>query len=99
MAVKFLRPGEGDGEESMERFLVEAEALSRIRHENIVEIFETGRSGSLAYMVLEYLDGGSLAGLYDREAPLPWRGGAGSCRERSVVPSFTPTRGSSAIGT
>jgi len=43
-----------------ERFLAEARATARCRHENIVVIYEVGAQGRQPYMVLEYLEGQTL---------------------------------------
>src|SRR5262245_315844 len=44
-----------------ERFLHEARATARLRHENIVVIHEIGEHRDTPYMVLEYLPGKTLA--------------------------------------
>jgi hypothetical protein len=43
-----------------ERFLVEARATARCKHENIVIIYEVGEHDGYLYMVLEYIEGQSL---------------------------------------
>ncbi len=59
VAVKLLLdPG---NEEVRRRFLREAEALGRIRHPNVVEVFDSGGDGESLWLVLEYLEGSSLS--------------------------------------
>jgi serine/threonine-protein kinase len=43
------------------RFKVEAEAVARLQHPNIVQIHEIGEAGGLPYFALEFVEGGSLA--------------------------------------
>jgi len=58
VAMKFLTTQEP---EVARRFLVEARATARCNHENIVVIHEVDTHEGLAYMVLEYLEGATLA--------------------------------------
>ena len=51
-------PGEMDHYEK--RFAVEARAAGGLNHPNIVTIYDIGRSGNLAYMAMEYLEGREL---------------------------------------
>jgi WD40 repeat protein/tRNA A-37 threonylcarbamoyl transferase component Bud32 len=44
-----------------QRFRVEAEAVARLTHPNIAQIFETGEHDRASYLVLEYMAGGNLA--------------------------------------
>ena len=70
VALKVLRDaGAGD---AADRFRTEAEAIARLRHPNIVQIFEVGETAASPHLVLEYAEGGSLADLLTG-APLPPR--------------------------
>jgi DNA-binding NarL/FixJ family response regulator len=55
----------------VERFLREGEALRRLNHPNIVKVLATVDEGTQHYIVMEYVPGGSLAGLLQREPQLP----------------------------
>jgi hypothetical protein len=59
-AVKMIRGGANAGPEALRRFFTEAEAVARLRHPNIVQIFHSGRVGGLPFVELEYVEGGSL---------------------------------------
>jgi tetratricopeptide (TPR) repeat protein len=54
------------------RWLAEADAIARLRHPNILQVYEVGENAGLPYLALEFCRGGSLA---DRlaETPLPPR--------------------------
>jgi len=73
VAVKLIRASDGSAldEEVAGRFLREAKNTARIQHENIVEVYDLGRSksGDL-YMVMELLEGESLSVRLRREGPL-----------------------------
>src|SRR5262249_1004184 len=43
------------------RFLIEAEAVARLHHPNVVQIYDFGETGGRPYVALEFLEGGSLA--------------------------------------
>ena len=57
VALKLLTELGGLG---AQRFLVEARATARCRHENIIVIHEVGEHDGYPYMVLEYIEGQSL---------------------------------------
>jgi WD40 repeat protein len=68
VALKMIRAGEGAGPEELARFRFEAEAVARLRHPNIIAVYHVGEALGMPYLVLEYLEGGSLA---DRIADQP----------------------------
>jgi serine/threonine protein kinase len=70
LAVKCLLPEHLEHPELVERFLREAQAAGRIQHRYVVDVFDVGRDGELLYIVMELLDGKTLADLL-RDATLP----------------------------
>ncbi len=60
VAIKVLRTGLADDDEFRARFQREATAVAALRHPNIVQLYDFGRLGDRYYMVMEYIDGGSL---------------------------------------
>ncbi len=61
-ALKVLHHGADAGEDAVGRFLREARAAARIKHPNIVDVFDFGHLGDgRPYLVMELLDGRSLA--------------------------------------
>jgi tetratricopeptide (TPR) repeat protein len=65
VALKMILAGNHAGPETMSRFLNEAEVIARIQHRNIVQVHQCGGEGELPYLVMEYVDGGSLARVLD----------------------------------
>ncbi|GIW73026.1 MAG: hypothetical protein KatS3mg102_2568 [Planctomycetota bacterium] len=53
----------------IERFKKEAAIMAQVRHPNIVQIFDVGREKGLDYIVMEFIDGESLAQLIDKRIP------------------------------
>jgi hypothetical protein len=67
VALKMIKSGP---DADLRRFRTEAEALARLQHPNIVQVFEVGEHAGQPYFSLEYCAGGSL----DRKlhgTPLP----------------------------
>jgi len=50
----------GRAEEMMERFLREATAAGGLNHPNIITIYDAGEEADMAYIAMEYLEGGDL---------------------------------------
>jgi tetratricopeptide (TPR) repeat protein/tRNA A-37 threonylcarbamoyl transferase component Bud32 len=61
VALKMVLAGMHAGSQHRVRFRVEAEAVARLEHANIVQIHEVGHHEGLPYLALEFVDGGSLA--------------------------------------
>jgi WD40 repeat protein len=61
VALKMVLAGLLADEETLQRFRGEARAIARLRHPNVVQIFEVGDSDGNPFLALEYVDGGSLA--------------------------------------
>ncbi|HEX5273421.1 MAG TPA: serine/threonine-protein kinase, partial [Gemmataceae bacterium] len=61
VALKMLRPDEHVGADGLARFRAEAEALGRLRHPNIVQVYEVGEHQGRPYFSMELVDGPTLA--------------------------------------
>src|SRR5262245_266239 len=56
-----------DDDELRGRFRTEAQALARIKHANIVQIYDVGEERGCPYFSMEFVSGGSLAQRLGRE--------------------------------
>jgi len=63
VALKTLLPEHVSNTESRARFVREGEAASRIRHPNVVDVTDVGLDRGIAFLVMEYLVGETLAEL------------------------------------
>jgi WD40 repeat protein/tetratricopeptide (TPR) repeat protein len=61
VALKMIRAGEHPLPEELARFHVEGEAVARLSHPNIVQVFEVGTHAGRPFLCMEYVEGGSLA--------------------------------------
>jgi serine/threonine protein kinase len=61
VAIKLLLPHRAADEVAVSRFRVEALATVRATHPNAVEVFDACTDGSLTFLVMEFVDGPSLA--------------------------------------
>jgi WD40 repeat protein len=61
VALKMLLANQPISTEELVRFRIEAEALAKLRHPNIVTIFEIAESEGRPYFTMEYIAGPSLA--------------------------------------
>ena len=51
------------------RFLREVRAVARLNHPNIVQVYDYGTEGGLAYIVMEYIDGRELKDCFPAKQP------------------------------
>ena len=72
VAIKVLPPAFADNAQLKLRFEREAKTISQLTHPNICTLYDVGNEGGVEYLVMELLDGETLA---DRVArgPLPMR--------------------------
>ncbi|HIS84328.1 MAG TPA: protein kinase [Candidatus Faecivicinus avistercoris] len=60
VALKVLRPEYESDVEFVRRFSREAEAASKVSHENIANLLDVGIDGDVRYIVMEFVDGQTL---------------------------------------
>lgn len=61
VAVKFLLPESQEDERARKRFIREAQAAATLDHPNICAIHEVGEEDNRAFIVMQYLEGETLA--------------------------------------
>jgi eukaryotic-like serine/threonine-protein kinase len=70
VAVKILHPSLADDPAFIERFRREATAVAALNHPSLVGIYDAGSDGDTRYLVMEYLEGTTLAELLRHEERL-----------------------------
>src|SRR5262245_27270552 len=65
VALKMILAGGHAGEHDRQRFRLEAEAVARVQHPNVVQIFEVGSHNGHDFLALEFIPGTTLADLCD----------------------------------
>jgi len=71
VALKMILSGQLAGTQILKRFHVEAEAVARLQHPNIVQIFEVGSHDDQPFIALEFVDGKNLSDLVKEKPMLP----------------------------
>ena len=70
VALKLMLPMEALGPNAGERLLREARAAARLRHPNIVGVFNVGEDAGVHFLVMEFVDGKSLQKLLEEQGAL-----------------------------
>src|SRR5262245_55158619 len=92
VALKMILAGAHAGPEQLARFRGEAEAVARLQHPNIIQIYEVGEHRGLPYLALEWADGGSLERALGG-APLPSCQAAGLVEQLARAVQYAHERG------
>ncbi|MGD8997928.1 MAG: protein kinase [Anaerolineae bacterium] len=73
VALKVLAPHLAWEEEFVERFLREARSAARLKHPNIVTIYDVGRAGGWYYFAMDHVEGQTLADRIQQHGPMSLR--------------------------
>jgi hypothetical protein len=60
VAIKMVLCGGHSSEGARDRFRAEAEAIARLQHPHVVQVFSWGQQDALPYLVMEHIEGGRL---------------------------------------
>lgn len=69
VAIKMILGAAASDKAALERFETEARAIANLNHANVVQLFEVGQYQGSPFIVLEFVDGGTLV-QKTKEAPL-----------------------------
>ena len=72
IAVKHLRVTSELGSGGQPRLLREAQALARLSHPNVVQVYEVGEHDRQVFLAMEFVSGVTLRS-WARATPRPWR--------------------------
>jgi serine/threonine protein kinase len=66
VAVKVLPPHPGLDQQFIDRFKLEARTIARLQHPHILPLYDYGVEDDILYLVMAYIDGGSLSQRIDK---------------------------------
>src|SRR5947209_185969 len=69
VALKMLRPELAANATALKRFKSEAEAVAKITHANIVQIYDVREKDGVHFMALEYVEGRNLRDYLAKKGP------------------------------
>lgn len=97
VAIKVLAPRLAADRAFRHRIRLEAKAAARLCHPHITNVYDYGESvdgnATLPYVVMELVDGETLAGRLARGGPLPWREAVIVCAEVAAALATAHSRG------
>jgi serine/threonine protein kinase len=67
VALKILLPHLVNDQEFLDRFHMEAQSIAKLRHPNIVTIFDEGNENGIHFMAMEFLEGPDLHRLIEQQ--------------------------------
>lgn len=69
VAIKVIGVGREQDQVSRKRFELEAKIMASLSHPNIVPVLDYGYTDGKPYLVMEYIKGGSLSDIVDKQIP------------------------------
>lgn len=93
VAIKVLPPHAALDEQFVERFQLEAKTIGSLQHPHILSLYDYGQQDDILYLVMAYVDGGSLEDLIQAGVPLPQKRTEKILREIASALDFAHRRG------
>jgi serine/threonine protein kinase len=81
VALKILAPERLRSPRALARFQREARLGAQLQHENLVRFYDFGECDGRYFLVMEYIDGKTIAALIFEQGPMPWPTAARLVRE------------------
>jgi serine/threonine protein kinase len=73
VAIKVLPASLTSNATALQRFLAEARASGKLIHPHAVALYEIGEQDGSYYLVMEFVAGGSIAGMIAKRGRIPWQ--------------------------
>ncbi len=67
VAIKWLHPSLAGSRDAVQRLLREAQACARVRHPNVVDVYDVGQEHDAIFLVMEYLEGETFRAALQRQ--------------------------------
>lgn len=84
VAIKVLPAAFATDAGYLKRFLSEARLAAKLHHPNTVTVHDAGEDAELAYMVMEFVEGGSLDKAVAPNRPMDWREATQAIRDAAT---------------
>ncbi len=72
VAVKVLVPRSRGDDLDVKQFFQEARAMASVEHQNIVQVHDVGEQDGLNFIVMQLLEGGTLADRIEKDGAVAW---------------------------
>jgi serine/threonine-protein kinase len=72
VAIKMLSSKAAGDPRVVQRFQRESKLCAQMQHSNVVSVYDCGFERGVHYLVMEYVEGQTLAGMLDESERIPW---------------------------
>ena len=73
VALKVIDDSRAESVEARQRMLREAQAMARLSHPNVVQVYEAAEEDGQVFLAMELVEGGTLRAWIEGDEVLPWR--------------------------